>query len=36
MIEMPQHPRYNAIGLTNNGAPYRDRVYDTANRADCA
>jgi peroxiredoxin len=32
MIEMPQHPRYNAIGLTNNGAPYRDRVYDTSNQ----
>lgn len=32
MVEVPQHPRYNAVGLTNNGTPYRESVYDTANQ----
>ncbi len=31
LIELPQHPRYNALGLTNNGTPYRAGDGGSAN-----
>lgn len=32
MIEMPRHPKYNAVNLGTNGAPYDTGGYDTANQ----
>ncbi len=32
MIEMPRHPKYNAVNLNTNGTPYLADSYDTANQ----
>jgi peroxiredoxin len=32
MIEMPRHPKFNAVNLTTNGTPYQADSYDTANQ----